>query len=205
MNEQTSVIRFVVERTDCVENEQPAAGCCGERHATVTAFVATQHRLCTDTATEGNENDDHSTFGDSERAMPSNTSRRDSNSATNTTDWSATADTTLAPRTRRAFEEEMDVSLLRKGGLYEVRSESGNVYEVDIADGSCTCLDWRRREPEGGCKHFRRVDMAIKAGIVPRPDGRLPERTITIKGERRHASIDVSRAIHAATRDAPIE
>ena len=184
MNEQTSVIRFVVERTDCVENERPAAGCCGERHTAVAAFVATRHGFRADIAAEERENGDHSTFDESERAMPSNTTRGDSSPTTSSTDRSATADTTLAPRTRRAFEEEMDVSLLRKGGLYEVRSESGNVYEVDIADGSCTCLDWRRREPEGGCKHFRCVDMAVKAGTVPRPDGRLPERTTTTDGER---------------------
>ena len=77
-------------------------------------------------------------------------------------------------RERRAQEEEMDVSLLRKGGVYEVRSESGNTYKVDICLGTCTCLDWQQREPEGGCKHFRRVDAEIKAGNVPRPDGRVP-------------------------------
>jgi hypothetical protein len=69
----------------------------------------------------------------------------------------------------------MDVSLLAKGGVYEVHSQSGNIYEVDVVSSSCTCPDWQDRKPEGGCKHLRRVDMEIKAGAVPRPDGHLPE------------------------------
>ena len=88
----------------------------------------------------------------------------------------------LNPRERRAHEEEMDVSLLRKGGIYEVYSESGNIYRVDVAGGTCTCLDWQQREPDGGCKHLRRVDAEIKAGDVPRPDGRVPDRLVTADG-----------------------
>ena len=83
--------------------------------------------------------------------------------------------TELDPRTQRAHEEDMDVSLLAKGGVYEVHSQSGNTYEVDVVSSSCTCPDWQDRKPEGGCKHLRRVDMEIKAGAVPRPDGHLPE------------------------------
>ncbi|WP_148416388.1 hypothetical protein [Haloferax sp. KTX1] len=80
----------------------------------------------------------------------------------------------LEPRTQRAVDESMDVSLLSKGGRYEVQSASGNRYEVDVVDESCTCPDWQQRTPEGGCKHMRRVDHEIKRGRVPRPDGRLP-------------------------------
>jgi hypothetical protein len=80
----------------------------------------------------------------------------------------------LEPRTRRAVDEEMAVSLLEKGGRYEVQSASGSWYEVDVISESCTCPDWRKRTPEGGCKHLRRVDHEIKQGRVPRPDGRLP-------------------------------
>ena len=68
----------------------------------------------------------------------------------------------LEPRTRRAVDEEMMVSLLEKGGQYEVQSASGNRYEVDVVSESCTCRDWDQRTPE------------IKQGRVPRPDGRLP-------------------------------
>ena len=80
----------------------------------------------------------------------------------------------LEPRTRRALDEAMEVSLLEKGGLYEIQSASENRYEVDVIGESCTCPDWRKRTPEGGCKHLRRVDREIKQGRVPRPDGRLP-------------------------------
>jgi hypothetical protein len=86
-------------------------------------------------------------------------------------------------RTRRAREEQMDVSLAQKGGIYEVRSASDNTYEVDISMGTCSCLDWQKREPDGGCKHIRRVDMEIEAGDVPRPDGRLPQSTATTEAE----------------------
>lgn len=35
----------------------------------------------------------------------------------------------------------MDISLLSKCGRYEVQSVSGNMYEVDVLDESCTCTD----------------------------------------------------------------
>ena len=88
---------------------------------------------------------------------------------------------TLEPRTKRARTEEMDVSLLQKGGLYEVQSESGNIYEVDIASETCTCPDFTKRNPSGGCKHLRRADLEVRSGNVPRPDGRLPETTDVVE------------------------
>ncbi|MCU4927084.1 hypothetical protein OB905_14035 [Halobacteria archaeon AArc-dxtr1] len=81
----------------------------------------------------------------------------------------------LEPRTKRARTEEMDVSLLQKGGIYEVQAESGNIYEVDVASKTCTCPDFMKRNPSGGCKHLRRTDLEIRSGNVPRPDGRLPK------------------------------
>ena len=89
-------------------------------------------------------------------------------------DENAESQDDLEPRTKRAVAEAMDVSLLSKGGRYEVQSASGNRYEVDVIDESCTCPDWQQRSPEGGCKHLRRDDHEIKRGRVPRPDGRLP-------------------------------
>jgi len=58
--------------------------------------------------------------------------------------------------------------------MFDRWGASGNRYEVDVIDKSCTCPDWQQRSPEGGCKHLRRVDHEIKRGRVPRPDGRLP-------------------------------
>lgn len=185
MRKHMDTIHFVVGSIDCVTMERPAADCRGgERYDAITAAVAAQYGFRAVTAAERNDDDSSGIFVDGGQIMIEDASGSVSGPNTDKTDGSAAADTTIAPRTRRAHEEEMDVSLLRKGGIYEVRSESGNVYKVDIADGSCTCLDWQRREPEGGCKHFRCVDMAVKAGAVPRPDGRVPERAITTDGSR---------------------
>ncbi|SFS09925.1 hypothetical protein SAMN05216559_3621 [Halomicrobium zhouii] len=74
------------------------------------------------------------------------------------------------PRTERAKTEDMDVSLLRKGGVYQVHSASDSYYDVDVAAESCSCPDTADR-----CKHLRRVGLEIEAGLVPRPDGRLPD------------------------------
>ncbi len=73
------------------------------------------------------------------------------------------------PRTKRAKTEDMDVSLLQKGGIYEVHSASDSYYDVDIVSEECSCPDTADR-----CKHLRRVDLEIEGGLVPRPDGRLP-------------------------------
>ena len=60
----------------------------------------------------------------------------------------------------------MNVSLLSKGGRYEVQPASGNRHEVDIINESCTCPDWQQRSAEGGRKHLRRVDHEVKRGRV---------------------------------------
>lgn len=81
------------------------------------------------------------------------------------------------PRTRRALTEDMDVRFGTRGPVYEVHSQSGNTYEVDIEAKTCTCPDYRKRRDmlgDLGCKHLRRVDLEIRARTLPRPDGRLP-------------------------------
>jgi|AntRauMinimDraft_3_1070383.scaffolds.fasta_scaffold00275_23 hypothetical protein len=75
------------------------------------------------------------------------------------------------PRTRRALNEKLDVRFATVGPLYEVRSESGNTYDVDIEATTCTCPDFEQRQPDDGCKHLRRVDLEIRTGLVPAPDG----------------------------------
>ncbi|ELY68273.1 hypothetical protein C488_21137 [Natrinema pellirubrum DSM 15624] len=88
----------------------------------------------------------------------------------------------------------MDVSLLRKGGVYEVQSASGNTYEVDVASKTCTCPDFTKHQPSGGCKHLRRVDIEIRSGHVPRPDGRLPA-TVGVAEQLAEAVHDLDREI----------
>lgn len=78
------------------------------------------------------------------------------------------------PRTRRALTEQMGVRFGRRGPNYEIDSESGNTYLVNIAESTCTCPDFvKRRDDLGnlGCKHLRRVELSIRARVVPGPDG----------------------------------
>lgn len=194
MCEYTGTIRVAVESIDHATMERPAVDCRGGDRCDPIFVVAAQHGIRVHTTAERNDDDGSGTATDGGQVVIEDASGSISDTNMERIDESTSADSMIAPRTRRAHEEEMDVSLFRKGGIYEVRSESGNVYEVDVADGSCTCLDWQRREPEDGCKHLRRADMAIKAGIVPRPDGRIPERTVTTDGDRNSTFVvDVSR------------
>jgi predicted nucleic acid-binding Zn finger protein len=64
----------------------------------------------------------------------------------------------IPERQVRAISEEMTVIEIAEN-LYEVFGENGNDgYVVDTANSpSCTCPDFQHREPEGGCKHVRRV------------------------------------------------
>ncbi len=65
----------------------------------------------------------------------------------------------------------MDVCFASVGSTYEVVSESRNTYTVDIEAETCTCPDCEQRQPVGGCKHLRPVDLEIRTGITPAPDG----------------------------------
>jgi hypothetical protein len=78
------------------------------------------------------------------------------------------------PRTRRALTENMDIRFGEQGPVYEVHSESGSVYQTDIQNETCSCPDEQRRNLF--CKHLRRVDLEIRAGILPGPDGRFQHR-----------------------------
>ncbi len=75
------------------------------------------------------------------------------------------------PRTRRALSEDMDVRFASVGSTYEVVSESGNTYTVDVEAETCPCPDYEQRQPAGGCKHLRHVDIEIRTGIILAPDG----------------------------------
>ncbi|MHB9288801.1 hypothetical protein ACKVMT_17370 [Halobacteriales archaeon Cl-PHB] len=77
------------------------------------------------------------------------------------------------PRTRRALTEDMAVNVARMeaSGIYRVEGASGLGYRVDLTAWTCSCPDYTKREPPGGCKHLRRVDLAVLVGNVPGPDG----------------------------------
>ncbi|GAB7093930.1 hypothetical protein JCM30237_10820 [Halolamina litorea] len=79
-------------------------------------------------------------------------------------------------RTRRALTENMVVRFSDIGPVYHVQSESGNSYEVDIERVQCSCPDWLYRGEslgQQGCKHLRRTNLEIAAGLVPQPNGRF--------------------------------
>jgi len=82
-------------------------------------------------------------------------------------------------RAKRAREDDMDVALVHRGGCYEVDSASGNTYEVDLLDETCTCPDHQNPETSTPCKHVQRVQLELDAGRIPRPDGRLPETALS--------------------------
>ncbi|MFD1687062.1 hypothetical protein [Halobellus litoreus] len=82
-------------------------------------------------------------------------------------------------RAKRAREDDMDVALVHRGGCYEVDSASGNTYDVDLLDETCTCPDHLNTETSTPCKHVQRVQLELDAGRIPRPDGRLPETAVS--------------------------
>jgi len=53
-------------------------------------------------------------------------------------------------------------------GLFLVVAESGHEYLVDAASGACECDDAFYRDPDGGCKHVRRVAFATGRRAIPR-------------------------------------
>ncbi|WP_128477123.1 SWIM zinc finger family protein [Halorussus pelagicus] len=70
-------------------------------------------------------------------------------------------------RSQRARMERMAVTSLGGGGVYEVESQSGHTYSVDLPGGRCTCPDHNFRGVR--CKHIRRVAMEVTAGRVAPP------------------------------------
>lgn len=72
----------------------------------------------------------------------------------------------IDPRTERALTECMSV-LPEGGDVYTVVGENGGTYRVDGREQRCTCPDHRHRNPDGGCKHIRRVAFATGAESVP--------------------------------------
>ncbi|WP_225741211.1 SWIM zinc finger family protein [Halorussus halophilus] len=72
----------------------------------------------------------------------------------------------LDMRSQRARLERMAVTPLG-GGVYDIESQSGHTYSVDLSGGRCTCPDHVFRQAH--CKHIRRVAMEITEGLLPAP------------------------------------
>lgn len=66
----------------------------------------------------------------------------------------------VEPRTIRAATEYMYCEEVAEA-LFEVTSQSGNVYTVDLREPACTCPDFQHREGVSECKHVRRVRLEV--------------------------------------------
>jgi len=66
-------------------------------------------------------------------------------------------------RTIRAVMDVENVERIGKKDSWKVESSSSNEYVVDrFSTGwECGCPDYDFRDPEGGCKHIRRVQIKI--------------------------------------------
>lgn len=104
-----------------------------------------------------------------------------------------TTQDSIAKKTVRAATEDMTLDY--DGDDFVVNGD----YTVFVGLG-CECEDFRWRQPAGGCKHMRRVRMAIGADRIPDddelPEGKTvhetiydqyeqygPEETTTVQGE----------------------
>ena len=74
-------------------------------------------------------------------------------------------------RYTRAVTEDMTVEQVADR-FYEVHSQSGSTYEVDLQTGACTCPDCERRGDRYVCKH------AIRAGLVETIANSVSTRTV---------------------------
>lgn len=67
----------------------------------------------------------------------------------------------MVDRVRKWRAQKQDIFVKRtaeKGGLI-VSGSSGNEYRVDPNKPFCSCPDWRKRQPNGGCKHILHVKI----------------------------------------------
>lgn len=71
----------------------------------------------------------------------------------------------LTDRDIRALSERMTV-FVEAPGLFTVYAEA-STYLVDLETEACECPDSEYRDPEGGCKHIRRVRFTTGARDIP--------------------------------------
>lgn len=66
----------------------------------------------------------------------------------------------VEPRTIRAATEHMTV-IEEADALFEVTTQSGRAYMVDLREPACECPDFNYRDEVSECKHIRRVRMEV--------------------------------------------
>lgn len=100
-----------------------------------------------------------------------------------------TATVDVDDRDRRAAEEAMAVLPIDED-RYRVYSGADADYLVNLREPSCECADYEYREPDGGCKHARRVLMSL--GRRPIPDGVRADPALLCQREKLADSEEVS-------------
>lgn len=110
---------------------------------------------------------------------------------------------TLAPRTRRALAEQMNITA-HGPGIYRVESQSGAAYIVDLplrtddatdrSSATCTCPDYRRSTQEECCKHIQCVKLDVAFGRLPKP-----EETPTDDSRTEHEAMTPADDVQSAT------
>ncbi|SNR68266.1 SWIM zinc finger family protein [Halorubrum vacuolatum] len=76
----------------------------------------------------------------------------------------------MVDRRRQWRAENQDIHIKKKIGdtNFIVNGNRGIDYQVDLTGPSCSCPDWKKHQPDGGCKHILRVKLAEEA-IEPLP------------------------------------
>lgn len=88
--------------------------------------------------------------------------------AMSTNDTAAEEADGVQKRTIRAATESMSLDRhAGETGEFDVYSQSGSVYRVNLIDQSCSCPDEEHNAPTDGCKHYRRVEMETGQRSVP--------------------------------------
>lgn len=73
----------------------------------------------------------------------------------------------LADRSERALYQKISTLPTDTPGQFEIVSQSGSTYSVDLVADTCDCPDHLHRDPSGGCKHLRRARYATGDDPIP--------------------------------------
>ena len=85
-------------------------------------------------------------------------------------------------RTVRAATEHMTV-YEEADALFEVTTQSGRAYRVDLREPACECADFQYREEVAECKHIRRVRVEVGQVDVEELETSLAERAHELQRE----------------------
>ena len=91
-------------------------------------------------------------------------------SGTESSIGSSTSPRIESGRFERAITEAMTVERVADR-FYNVHSQSGNIYEIDLQTGACICPDCQQRGDRYVCKHAIRASFVeiIAEGVTTRP------------------------------------